>query len=85
MKALKMKKVEDDHALLTTNNYKQLLKKTPTKCERNVSDSWRQYFNSFMLFIEHWKGEKNLINKSLMSTMSIKNLQNLKFVQYGNF
>ena len=39
MRAFMMKKVEDEHAVLTTNNCKQLL----SKFESNVLDTSRQY------------------------------------------
>ena len=53
MRALKMKKIEDEHAVLTTNNCKQFLSKFLSKRERNVLDTWRHYCNSFTSFKEH--------------------------------
>ena len=43
MRALKIKKIEDKHAVLTTNNCKQCscYAKSWSKCDRNVSDTWR--------------------------------------------
>ena len=52
-----------------------------SKCDRNFSDIWRQYCNS-LRYLKNIGNPKNSINEILMSSMNIKNLGDLKSVQY---
>ena len=50
-----------------------------SKCERNVSDTCCQYCNSFSIFTKYWISRKTQKHGSLMKSMSIKNLGDLKW------
>ena len=52
IRGLKIKNVKDEHVVLTTNNCSSFSTKFSSKCERNVSDIWFQYCNSFTPFTE---------------------------------
>ena len=59
MRALKMKKIEDERAVLITNNLKQLLSKIFVRESEKFIKHLESGCSSFTSFTEHWKGEKS--------------------------
>ena len=79
IRALKIKMVEEEHVVLTTNNFQQFLSKILIKVwEKFLAHlaSVLQLFHTIYRALESWKKP---INGFLMSWMNIKNLGDLKF------